>query len=171
MITGEATLGELRLGRFHDVGITGPAAGSLDQAYRDAQHAIWLKTGARALVAGIRRSGRRVVILTNFSGDTSAQHDKIDRLGIRDEVDAVVVTGDIGIHKPDPRAFLTALERVGGRPEAAAMVGDNLHTDIEGALAAGFARAVWLTRRKFRPADPRVRIAAGVREVMAALEP
>ena len=171
-MAGEVTLVELRRGRFADLGITGPAAEELDQAYRDAQHAISLRTGARALVRTLRASGRRVVILTNFSGDdTSFQHAKIDRLAIRHEVDAVVVTGDIGFHKPDPRAFQAALDRVGGRPDAAAMIGDNLRADIEGALAAGFARAVWLTRRKFRPADPRVRIAAGVREVMAALEP
>lgn len=132
---------------------------------------IALRTGARSLVRALRASGRRVVILTNFSGDdTSFQHHKIDRLGIRDEVDAVVVSGDVGFHKPDPRAFQAALAAVGGQPGAAAMVGDNLVADIEGALGAGFARAVWLTRRRYRPPDARVRVASGVRGVLAALE-
>lgn len=49
------------------------------------------------------------------------------------------------VGKPEPPIFRAALERLGCRPEEAAMVGDGLRTDIQGGLAAGML-TVWLAR-------------------------
>ncbi len=54
-------------------------------------------------------------------------------LGIRKFFKAVVVSGDYDFHKPDPRLFSKALERLGIGPEAATFVGDNAWRDIGGA--------------------------------------
>jgi HAD superfamily hydrolase (TIGR01509 family) len=43
----------------------------------------------------------------------------------------------VGLSKPDPRFFATALERSGGRPEAAVSVGDRLENDYAPARAIG----------------------------------
>jgi len=50
------------------------------------------------------------------------------------------------VGKPEPPIFKTALERLGCRPQEAAMVGDGLKTDIQGGLAAGMV-TVWLARQ------------------------
>jgi len=84
-------------------------------------------------------------------------------------VDGVVVTEEIGHHKPDPRAFEAALSLVRGRPAEAAMVGDTLDFDIAGALASGFQRAVWITRRRLQHPDPRVVRVSRLDQVMPAL--
>jgi putative hydrolase of the HAD superfamily len=59
--------------------------------------------------------------------------------------DAVVVSGDLGIAKPDPSIFEHALEQLGVDAADAVMVGDSMSKDVEGALAAGM-RAVWVNR-------------------------
>lgn len=138
------------------LGLDAKAADEAMAAYLEVADAIRLRLGARRLIGQLREAGKRVVILTNFQGQVQRQHRKIRSLGLHAEVDGVVVTGEIGVHKPAPGAFAAALELVGGRPERSAMLGDNLVNDIEGALGAGFAQAVWITRRKRRPDDPRV---------------
>ena len=53
--------------------------------------------------------------------------------------------GEIGIGKPDRQVFDLTLKRVGLPVESAVMVGDNLRTDIAGALAVGM-NSVWINR-------------------------
>jgi HAD superfamily hydrolase (TIGR01549 family) len=67
--------------------------------------------------------------------------------GLTPYVDAAVASAQVGIMKPEPEIFLVALDQIGARPEEAAMVGDNHHDDVQGALACGFALAVLLDRR------------------------
>ncbi|HIF13697.1 MAG TPA: HAD family hydrolase, partial [Dehalococcoidia bacterium] len=44
---------------------------------------------------------------------------------------------DVGASKPDPQMFKAALERAGVEACAAVHVGDQIETDIDGALGAG----------------------------------
>jgi len=48
-------------------------------------------------------------------------------------------------------------------------VGDTLVADIEGGLAAGFARAVWVVRRPVVHPDPRVVPVTTLDQVLTAL--
>ena len=61
----------------------------------------------------------------------------LEREGVRDYFIVVVGSGDFGVTKPDPSIFLGALEQADCEPHQAAMVGDRLSKDIEGANAAG----------------------------------
>ncbi|MFZ0218513.1 MAG: HAD-IA family hydrolase [Candidatus Dormiibacterota bacterium] len=70
------------------------------------------------------------------------QRRKIAANGLAELVDAVVVTEEIGAHKPSREAFRHVLSLLAIEPAAAAMVGDDLANDVDGALAAGFARVV-----------------------------
>ena len=79
-------------------------------------------------------------LVTN--GTSEGQNAKIDNLGIRDRFGAVVVSGDLGIHKPDPRIFHLCLERLGVAPDRAVYVGDHEGNDVRGAQDAGL-RAIW----------------------------
>lgn len=65
--------------------------------------------------------------------------------GLEELFDVVVVSGDLGYRKPDPRMFAAALAALGARPEEAVHVGDSLARDVGGAQAAGVA-GVWLDR-------------------------
>jgi putative hydrolase of the HAD superfamily len=152
-LQGEVTLEQLREGRWRDLGLDPVTAAKADDAYRTTARIVNVRTGARALLRRLRALGLRIAILTN--GAVEPQWRKIDKVGLGDLVDAVVITEAIGFHKPDERAFLAALERVETGASAAAMVGDTLENDVAGALATGFKKIIWLTRNGHHP-DPRV---------------
>jgi FMN phosphatase YigB (HAD superfamily) len=59
--------------------------------------------------------------------------------------DAVVVSSDLGVAKPDPAIFTHALSQLQLDASCAVMVGDSLERDVDGAIAAGLA-AVWINR-------------------------
>ena len=65
------------------------------------------------------------------------------RHGIK--VAMLVTSEDTRSYKPDRRIFDVALERTGWRRERVIHVGDSLHSDVGGALAAGIRNA-WLNR-------------------------
>jgi putative hydrolase of the HAD superfamily len=138
-------------------------------AYLRIADAVRIRLGTRQLIADLRAAGKRVVILTNFQGQVERQHRKIRSLGLHEAVDAIVVTGDIGVHKPDARAFQAALQTVGGAPDRAAMFGDNFVNDIRGALDAGFAQAVWITDRQAALPDPRLVVVRNLAQARVAL--
>jgi len=75
-------------------------------------------------------------ILTN--GFTGLQRAKLERYNFAAHVDFTIVSEEAGYHKPDQRIFLEALKKANNAlPEQTLFVGDNLLTDIAGALAAG----------------------------------
>jgi putative hydrolase of the HAD superfamily len=85
----------------------------------------------------------RLGLVTNGASDL--QREKLQHSGLARWLHAVVVSGDVGIGKPDPAPFRRALELLGARAEEAVMVGDTPERDVLGARAAG-VRAVWLDR-------------------------
>jgi putative hydrolase of the HAD superfamily len=92
-----------------------------------------------------------IALVTN--GASCLQRDKLAASGLSDSFDAVVVSGDLGVAKPDASIFTHACARLGVEPRATIMIGDSLTRDIDGALAAGL-RAVWLNRSGgARPGD------------------
>ena len=88
----------------------------------------------------LRRHGLKIGLVSNTSRDlpTFVDHHRLD-------VDGSVSSGSFGWVKPHGSIFLAVLERLGVRPEEAAMVGDSLADDIEGARALGI-RAFLLDR-------------------------
>jgi len=58
-------------------------------------------------------------------------------LGLCELIDTVISSADVGLHKPDPRIFELACERLGVAPADAAHVGDHMYADVIGAQAVG----------------------------------
>jgi epoxide hydrolase-like predicted phosphatase len=56
--------------------------------------------------------------------------------GMADAFDAIVLSGDVGVMKPEARIYLIALQRLGVKPSQAVFVDDFLQ-NIEGARAVG----------------------------------
>ena len=85
----------------------------------------------------------RIALITN--GPSANQRSRIEPLGLDRYFEAIVVSGELGIRKPDPAIFEHMLRELDVAPAAAVYVGDNLEADIGGAHAAGLA-AVWINR-------------------------
>ena len=90
-------------------------------------------------------------LVTN--GASCLQREKLAASGLAGRFAAVVVSGEVGVGKPDPAIFAHALEALGADAADAVMVGNSLAHDVAGARAAGM-RAVWVNRFGHeRPAD------------------
>ncbi len=76
--------------------------------------------------------------------DAGVAEEILKAKGIRHYFDAIVVSGEVGVRKPDPRLFLEAARRVKADPNKCVMTGDTIK-DVEGAKAAGM-KAVLLAR-------------------------
>lgn len=113
-------------------------------AYRADVIALAAPTeGALECLAALRLAGHIIAIVSN--GSTKQQHGKIDLMGLRDMVDAVIVSGDLDIKKPDPRIFEAAAEATGASLEGSWMVGDAAQNDVIGGRDVG-AKTAWLHR-------------------------
>lgn len=132
-------------GALADCGIADPAlADELATLFflheRPARHRVY--PDAEPTLAALRRT-HRLGLVTN--GLVDLQRAKLGASGLEPYFDAVVVSTEVGIGKPDPRIFLHALAALGPVPDEAAMVGDSLERDVAGARAAGI-RGIWLNR-------------------------
>jgi epoxide hydrolase-like predicted phosphatase len=82
-------------------------------------------------VRGVRASGVPTGLISNSWGGTSYDQVAIDEL-----FDAVVISGDVGLHKPEPEIFHLGAERIGVPPAECVFV-DDLRENCAGAEAVG----------------------------------
>jgi putative hydrolase of the HAD superfamily len=101
---------------------------------------IRLFDGVRELLRDLRRS-YELGLLTN--GQPDMQWPKIRTLGIEGSFDAIVVSGEVGVYKPNRGAFDILLGRLGVEAAHALYVGDSQENDVAGAKAAGM-RVAWV---------------------------
>jgi putative hydrolase of the HAD superfamily len=97
----------------------------------------------RALLEDVQEARIPAAIVTN--GGSAMQGRKIDASGLRGLVDAVVISEELGVAKPDPRIFERAMAKIGAVAADSLFVGDNPEADILGAKGVGM-RAAWLRR-------------------------
>ncbi len=84
--------------------------------------------------ARLRRRGLRLGLISNWDNRLSGL---MDGLGLTSELETIVSSAEVGLHKPDPRIFELACARLGVAATEAAHVGDHHYADIVGAQAIG----------------------------------
>ncbi|MFH1127661.1 MAG: HAD family phosphatase [archaeon] len=89
---------------------------------------------AARLIKTLKSKGMKIAIAS--SGQRSATEIAIDKLNIRDILDASVTGTDVINSKPDPEIFQKAREQLKTPPEQCAVLEDSLH-GIEAAKRAG----------------------------------
>jgi len=89
-----------------------------------------------AMLAGVRaarRAGVRTAMLSNSWGE-----ERYDAAMLAELFDAWVISGEVGLRKPQPEIYALAAERLGLAPEACVFV-DDLPGYLKPALAMGMA--------------------------------
>lgn len=129
----------------------GEAAAREDYRMAAMQRAWQLFDDALPCLEWMRGCGLRLVVITNSEG--AYQRKKIGAIGLADAFDDVVISGEVGVAKPDPRIFRAACAAAGAEPHEVVHVGDRLDTDALGAARAGL-HGVWLNRNGTEHAPP-----------------
>jgi putative hydrolase of the HAD superfamily len=106
---------------------------------------VRLRPDADALLA---RLSVPAIVVTN--GASEVQRAKLVAAGLENRIAGAVISGEVGVEKPDPAIFRLALRHAGCSALEAVMVGDHPENDIAGARAAGLD-AVMVRSRWFVP--------------------
>ncbi|HHP7245670.1 MAG TPA: HAD-IA family hydrolase [Elainellaceae cyanobacterium] len=97
----------------------------------------------RYVLADWRSKGIELGVLSNFDSRIYAV---LESLKLSNLLSSVTISSEVGVAKPDPKAFEMALKKHTCSPHDAWYVGDSFREDYEGAKAAGL-RAIWLRRK------------------------
>ena len=89
------------------------------------------------------RKTYQLALVTNGAPDL--QREKIQGVGLRQYFDEILISGEVGIGKPDSRIFRLVLGAIDALPSETVMVGDSLSRDILGAQRTGL-KGIWLNR-------------------------
>ncbi len=94
-----------------------------------------LLPGAGDLILNLKNK-YKLGLLTN--GISNVQHPRLENSALSDVFDAVVVSGDVGISKPNPKIFKIVAEKAGFKDKSEMlMIGDSLTSDIKGGINYG----------------------------------
>jgi HAD superfamily hydrolase (TIGR01509 family) len=157
VIAGELSIDDARRARFRrlfdavgespDDDLVARAAETYREGYVRIRRPV---DGAAPLLALVKTRARVGIVSNNLLKE---QEDKLRHCGLDGYVDALVVSEETGVSKPDPAIFEVALQRLDCDPEAAVMVGDSWAADVIGALAAG-VRPIWFNPLGHPSPDP-----------------
>jgi HAD superfamily hydrolase (TIGR01549 family) len=140
-------------------------------AYRARYMQSWREVpGATALLCALKERVRIGIVSNNL---TLEQHEKLRFCRFNPYLDAIVISEEAGVSKPDPAIFRLALERLRLDAADTVMIGDAWSTDIAGARAAGL-RAIWFNPSGERRPDawddvPEIRALEPVSEVISVV--
>ena len=100
--------------------------------------------------AMLERLRSRFTLTVVSNGPLFSQKPKVEKLGLAEMVDHIVLGGALACQKPHPEIFYHACRLSGCTPKDAIHVGDMLHIDIAGAFAAGI-ESVWVSGGQEHP--------------------
>jgi len=105
----------------------------LGQLERDFFSGDQLDTDIIEFIKTRRSLGQKTALLSNDSMVLAA---KLRTLGIWDLFDAVAISAEIGVMKPDPAAYRYVLDRLQCRPEQAVFI-DDMQANVDAAIDLG----------------------------------
>jgi putative hydrolase of the HAD superfamily len=139
--------GEVVRHALTEIGVEDPV---LARQIGDTYHVLRDRTikpidGAVATVEWLRQRGCRLALLTNGGG--RGQRGKIERFDLASLFDVILIEGEVGFGKPDPRIYNRALSALDVAADQAWMIGDNLEWDVAGPQREGI-EGIWIDHRR-----------------------
>lgn len=103
---------------------------------RHAEGRLWVRPvpGTRAMLERLRDAGLQLAVISNADGHVATY---LENAGLADLFELILDSALVGVEKPDPTIFRTALDRLGLQPREAVYVGDTWPVDVVGARRVG----------------------------------
>lgn len=106
-----------------------------------ARPEAWIVTdGAVQALQQMKANGLKLAVVSNF--DTRLRPLLRD-LGLAKFFDAIIISAEVGVEKPNPVIFEEACEQLGVLPSEAVHIGDDRRNDVYGARDAGCYAWLW----------------------------
>jgi putative hydrolase of the HAD superfamily len=113
-------------------------------------HDVWasyysLAASTHALLESLRNRGLKLALVSNTASPEWLLRPVLERQGIAQRVDAIVLSSEVGKRKPHPAIFDRALAELNVQAGEALFVGDRLDADVFGAARVGMrtVQALW----------------------------
>jgi len=105
--------------------------------------------GAFDTLERIRKAGYKLALIAN--ADSVSGRNLIGTTGLEGYFDVIVISGELGIEKPDKEIFVAALAKLGVKAKNAVMVGNRIDFDIIGANRVGMKSVLfkWSNRHNY----------------------
>lgn len=118
------------------VGASRPSPFAAAELYdRFARAEAWqVVDGAEEVLVELKRRGLKLAVISNWDERLPVLLERVD---LARHFDATIVSALVGVEKPHPRIFETALTALGVASFRALHVGDSRKDDVEGAEAVG----------------------------------
>jgi putative hydrolase of the HAD superfamily len=116
------------------------------QAAQDVWSSYYaLASSTHALLESLRERDLKLALVSNTASPEWLLEPILERQGITERVDAIVLSSEVGKRKPHRAIFERALSELGVEPSEALFVGDRLEADVLGASRVGMktVQAVW----------------------------
>jgi putative hydrolase of the HAD superfamily len=124
----------------------------------DAEQLVW-DHAARPDPSGLevltwlRSEGYRSAVCSNAPFPPAMMLRQVSTNGVRERVDAVVFSSQVGRRKPAPQVYRAALDAIGVSAGDALFVGDRVREDYEGPRAIGMRAVICTAHAAERPPD------------------
>ena len=143
-------------------------AGEIWKRIRQVEYALAAFDDAVPTLRQLREQGLIVGLISNIHQDGD---ELADSLGLLAHLDFTVTSMEVGAEKPKPPIFRRALEKANATPSEAVHVGDQLTSDVDGAVGVGI-NPVLLDRDGNHPdygAHPRIETLSELPQVLSGM--
>jgi HAD superfamily hydrolase (TIGR01662 family) len=144
----EIDIAAVMSGSFRDQGVE--LSDDDVRLFLQAAHEAWsshyvLADSTHALLEALRARGLKLALVSNTASPQWLLQPILERQGIAERVDAIVLSSEVGKRKPHPAIFERALSELDVDASDALFVGDRLEADVLGASRVGMMtiQAVW----------------------------
>ena len=135
--------------------------------YREEE--IFVFPGAHEAIDKLKALGVKLALVTNGAADM--QRAKVERFELTGRFDHIQIEGEHGFGKPEERAYLHALEKLGVGAHETWMVGDHLEWEVAAPQRLGI-HAIWYDgESRGLPAGTQVRPDRVIRTLAELLPP
>lgn len=135
---------ELPDGLLHDI---------LDAEQMCWDRAVRLDPDALQILSWLGAHGIKRAVCSNAPFPPAMMRRQVDTNGIREVVDAVIFSSEVGRRKPALEVYSAALDAVGVEPRHALFVGDRVREDYEGPRALGMRAVIFTAHAEAPPPD------------------